>query len=416
MTVALERDTLGRNFLKLWFGQSVSLVGSEVTQLAMPLLAVLVLGASASEMGVLRAVQFAPVLVALPVGVLADRVLRRPLLIGADLGRGLLLAWIPLAALLGWLAMPQLYIIAVLSGALTVVFSVAYMAYLPGLVEPRRLLEANSRLEISRSAAHAGGPALAGLLIQAFSAPAALLVDAASFVVSAFSMWVIRRAEPLPRRTSGEQPRMWPDIKAGLRTVAQQPILRATTLASATWNFFSGGIGDALFVLFYARELQLSAAQIAALFTVSGVSGVVGALNTTRVTRRFGLGPSAIAAFAFTSAGTFAIPFIRGSPEQVLVILGGLMVVFGLGTSMVFVVLGSLRQAFSPPELIGRVGASTRFLLIAVVPVGALLGGALGDAIGLRGALLVAGLGVLATPVWLFLSPVRTLRSLDQAS
>jgi MFS family permease len=414
--VARARGTLDRDFLKLWVGQSVSLVGSEVTGLAMPLLAAIVLGASAGEMGVLRAVQFAPELVALPIGVLADRMHRRPLLIGADLGRGLLLASLPLAALLGVLAMPQLYVVAVLSGALTVLFSVAYMAYLPVLVETRRLLEANSRLEVSRSAAHAGGPALAGLLIQVFSAPAALLFDAASFVVSALSLLLIHKPEPPPRHVPGSRPRIWPEIKAGLHAIAEQPVLRATTLSGATWNFFSGGMGDALFVLFYSRELQLSAAQIAALFTVSGVSGVVGAVNATRITRRFGLGPSVIVAFTATSAGTLAIPFIHGSTEQVLGLLGGLMIVFGLGMSMVFVVMGSLRQAFSPPELIGRVGASTRFLLVVLVPVGALLGGALGDAIGLRGALVVAGVGVLATPVWLVLSPIRSLRSLDQAS
>jgi hypothetical protein len=160
-------------FLKFWVGQSVSLVGSEVSQLAIPLLAVLSLGASPGEMGVLRAVTFAPYLLSLPVGVLVDRIRRRPVLIGVDLLRALLLGSIPLAAVLGILAMPQLYVVAALSGALTLAFGVAYAAYLPGLVSSSSLMEANARLELSRSAAHAGGPGLAGALVQAFSASAA---------------------------------------------------------------------------------------------------------------------------------------------------------------------------------------------------------------------------------------------------
>src|SRR4030088_670449 len=190
-------------FIKFWGGQRVSLLGSEVSQLAMPLLAVLSLGASPGEMGVLRAVNFAPYLLSLPVGVLVDRTRRRPLLIGVDLLRALLLGSIPLAAVLGVLTMPQLYVVAGLSGALTLVFGVAYTAYLPGLVSSSRLMEANARLGFSRSAAHAGGPGLAGALVQAFSATAAILADAISFAVSAVCVWWIRMAVPAARRPHG---------------------------------------------------------------------------------------------------------------------------------------------------------------------------------------------------------------------
>src|SRR6267378_4008633 len=196
-------------FIKFWVGQSVSLVGSEVSQLAMPLVAVLALGASPGEMGVLRAVNFAPYLLSLPVGVLVDRTRRRPLMIGTDLLRALLLGSIPLAAALGVLAMPQLYVVAALSGALTPVFGVAYTAYLPGLVSSSRLMEANARLELSRSAAHAGGPGVA---------------DAISFAVSAVCVWWIRRPEPAPRPTHGRP--MWPDIVEGFQVVIHNPVLR----------------------------------------------------------------------------------------------------------------------------------------------------------------------------------------------
>jgi len=243
-------------FLKFWVAQSVSLIGSEVSQLAMPLVAVLALGASPGEMGVLRAVNFAPYLLSLPVGVLVDRTRRRPLMIGTDLLRALLLASIPLAAALGVLAMPQLYVVAVLSGALTLVFGVAYTAYLRGLVSSTRLMEANARLELSRSAAHAGGPGLAGALVQAFSAPAAILADAISFAVSASCLWWIRAPEPAPQPSHGRP--LWPDIVEGLRVVVRNPILRATTLASMTWNLFSGGMLDAIYLLYLSRDLQLA--------------------------------------------------------------------------------------------------------------------------------------------------------------
>jgi hypothetical protein len=281
------------DFLKFWVGQSVSLVGSEVSQLAMPLLAVLSLGASPGEMGVLRAVTFAPYLLSLPVGVLVDRIRRRPVLIGVDLLRrrpvligvdllgALLLGSIPLAAVLGVLAMPQLYVVAALSGALTLVFGVAYAAYLPGLVSSSSLMEANARLELSRSAAHAGGPGLAGALVQAFSASAAILADAISFAVSAVGLWWIRMPEPAPRPTHGQP--MWPDIVEGLRVVIRNPVLRATTLGSMTWNLFSGGVLDAIYVLYLSRELQLAPGQVATRFVTSGLAGVGGALVWPRV-------------------------------------------------------------------------------------------------------------------------------------
>jgi len=408
---SLSADEVGREFAKLWAGQSVSLIGSEVSLLAMPLLAVLVLGASPGEMGVLRAVQFTPELLALPVGVLFDRVRRRPLLIGVDLLRALLLASIPVAALLGVLAMTQLYVVAVLIGALTVVFGVAYMAYLPVLVPTARLMDANSRLEVSRSAAHAAGPGLAGLIVQALSASAAILFDAVSFVLSAVCLWWIRQPEPEPMPKSAGH-RWWSEIKEGLREVVQQPILRATTLSSMVWNFFSGGLLDAIYVLYLSRELHMSAGQIATVFTMSGVAGVAGALVWTRIARRVGLGRSIIAGQVLACLGTLAVPFVDGSPEQATLILIGVILIIGFAMPMSFVGLGSLRQAYSPPHLIGRISASIRFLLIGVVPAGALLGGALGDAIGPRNALLVAGIGVLFTPLALVLSPVRSMRTL----
>src|SRR5205823_7276324 len=296
-----------------------------------------------------------------------------------------------------------------LSGALTLVFGVAFTDYLPGLVSSSRLMEANARLELSRSAAHALGPGLAGALVQAFSAAAAILADAISFAVSAVCVWWIRMPEPAPRPTHGRP--MWPDIVEGFQVVIHDPILRATTLASMTWNLFSGGLLNAIYVLYLSRDLQLTPAQIASLFVVVGILGVVGALVWPRLVLVLGIGPSMILAAMLAVLGTLCIPLVQGPPEQVVLLLSGVLLVIGFAQPMMFIGGGTLRQAFSPPELIGRVSASITFVLISVVPVGALLGGALGEAIGSRGALLVAGVGILLTPLWLLFSPVRSLRT-----
>src|SRR5438067_3750518 len=212
------------------------------------------------------------------------------------------------------LALRHLYVVAALSVALTLVFGVAYAAYLPGLVSSSRLMQANARLELSRSAAHAAGPGLAGALVQAFSAPAAILADAISFAVSAVCVWWIRMPEPASRPTHGRP--MWPDIVEGFQVAIHDPILRATTLASMTWNLFSGGLLDAIYVLYLSRDLQLAPAQVATLFVTSGLAGVVGALVWPRfVAARLGIGPSLILADTLSVLGTLCVPLVQGSPE-----------------------------------------------------------------------------------------------------
>jgi predicted MFS family arabinose efflux permease len=197
-----------------------------------------------------------------------------------------------------------------------------------------------------------------------------------------------------------------------MRVVISDPILRATTLASMTWNLFSGGLLDSIYVLYLSRELQLAPSQVATLFVASGLAGVIGALVWPRlVAPRLGIGPSLILADTLSVLGTLCVPLVQGSPEQVVLLLSCVSLTIGFAMPMVFVGGGTLRQAHSPPELIGRVNASITFVLIGVVPFGALLGGALGETIGPRGALLVAGVGILLTPAWLLFSPVRSLRT-----
>ena len=390
-----------RDFVRLWAGQTVSLFGSEVTQLALPLVAAVVLGASPAEMGLLRAVQFVPELLALPVGLLVDCVGHRRLLMLADVGRALALGTIPLAALAGTLRLPQLYLVALLSGALTVVFGVAYQAYLPSLLEPPARLQGNSRLALSRSAAVAAGPALAGVLVQAFSAPLAIVADAVSFLASAGSLLLIRAPD---RRAPAGRPM---DLLAGLRFVLHDPLLRTVALASALWNFFSGGVWDALYVVYLSRELQLSAVEIGGLFTTVGLAGVASALLSRRVLNRVGIGPAYVGAGVLAS---LAMLVIAASSSVLMLGLAAACV----GSSFpVFLVAGAtIQQECTPEPLRGRVAAGLRSVVVGVVPLGALLGGALGEALSPRAGLVVAALGLLLVPLSVFASPLRSLHAL----
>jgi predicted MFS family arabinose efflux permease len=390
-----------RDFVKLWAGQTVSLFGSEVTSLALPLVAAAVLGAGPAEMGLLRAAQFVPELLALPVGLLVDRVHHRRLLMLADLGRALLLGSIPLAALRGSLQLPQLYVIALLSGALTVVFGVAYQAYLPSLLEPPDRLQGNSRLALSRSTAIAAGPALAGALVQAFSAPLAILADAASFVVSAASLLLIRA--PDRRAVAGRHA----DLLGGLRFVLRDPLLRTVALASAIWNFFSGGVWDALYVVHLSRGLQLSAVEIGGLFTTVGLAGVASALLSSRVLHGLGIGPAYVGAGVLASV---AMLVIASSSSVLLIGLAAACV--GSSFPVFLVASATIQQECTPEPLRGRVAAGLRSVVVGVVPLGALLGGALGEALSPRAGLVLAALGLLLVPLSVFASPVRRLHTL----
>ena len=285
-----------RDFRRLWAGETVSLFGSEVTELALPLVAVLVLDAEAAQMGLLAAARFAPfLLVTLPAGAWVDRRRRRPVLIGSNLGRALLVGLVPLLAGLGLLRMGHLYAVAFAVGAFTVVFDVAYQSYLPSLVEREQLVEGNSKLQASASVARVGGPGLGGLLVQLVGAPRALLLDAGSYVVSAASLLAIRNREPAPVADRDGQPRarLRQEIGEGLAVTYRNPVLRSMAGLAATYNLFSQVI-EALLVLYATRELGLSAGVIGLVISAGSIGALAGAALTGRLQRRLGVGPSLI--------------------------------------------------------------------------------------------------------------------------
>lgn len=403
---------LGRDpdFLKLWGGQAVSQLGSQITVLALPLLAVLALGATPVQMGVLVAAETAPFLLAgLLAGVWVDRLRRRPILIAADLGRAALLLGLPLLAWSGQLRIEHLYAVGFLVGLLTVFFEVAVQAYLPSLVSREQLVDANGKLQTTRSAAQIAGPGLAGVLVQLWTAPVALVLDAASFLVSALGLWRIRAVEPEPEPVAATAS-VWQEAREGLRVVVASPLLRAFAGKAATGNLGFQLIMT-VFVLYGTRGLGLNAAHIGLIFAAGSMGNLLGALLAERTAARIGAGPAIVGGSGLAAVGLLLLPLAQGPKELVVPLLALGLFVDGLGSIVADVHMLSIQQAITPDRLQGRVNATTRFLTWGILPVGGLLGGTLGGTIGLRPTLAVGTLIYLLSMLWLLRSPVWSLRT-----
>ncbi|MEZ4870494.1 MAG: MFS transporter [Caldilineaceae bacterium] len=399
-----------RAFVNLWSAQTISAIGSKVTFLALPLTAVLVLAATPAQMGYLTAVGSLPgLLFSLLAGLWVDRQRRRRLLVLADLGRGLLLLSIPLAVWFGALQITLLYAILFLIGTLDLLFGAAYHAYLPSLVARPQLVDANSKLEISRSAAEITGPTLGGWLIQLFSAPFALLADATSFFLSALCLAAIRQPEAESTPADKDEP-LLRQVGAGLRLLRQDRTLRAITVTTATATFFNAAL-EAVYLLYMTRQLGLSAGVIGIIFGAGSVGFLVGSLLPNRLAGRFGLGPMLIAGLALFSLSDFVLPLATGPQALVVALLIGAQICFGLGLTLYNVGQVSLRQSVTPDHLLGRMNATLNFAVAGLLPLGALLGGWAGEWLGLRPTLLLAASGELLAILWLLFSPVRSLRS-----
>ena len=397
------------DFLRLWIGQTASFIGSEVSLLAIPLTAVLTLDASAWEMGLLAAAGAAPaLLVGLVVGALVDRVRRRPVLIAADLGRAALLASVPAVYAAGWLSVPYLCVVAFLAGLLSTFFDVAHASLLPSLVRCDQLVDGNSKLEVSRSGAMIIGPGLGGLLIQTVTAPLAILVDAASFLLSAVALARIRASERLPQ-ANGQRRALLFEVREGLGVVVGNPLLRSMAASLCIFNLFAGLFG-AVYLLFVTRELDLSPAAIGLVFTLGSLGFPVGAVAAGWVSRRIGIGPAIVWGAGVSDAAFLLAPLAAGPIAVVVGILVLSRVAATLAGPVTAINQLSLRQAITPDRLQGRVNGTMRVFALGLSPLGALLGGALGDAIGLRSALLVGAVGLQIGFLILYFSPVRAFK------
>jgi MFS family permease len=397
--------------MKLWTGQTISQLGTQVSLLAIPLTAVVTLKASAFEVGVLTAVEFAPfLLVGLPAGVWVDRLRRRPILIAADIGRAAALGSIAVAFALGTLSIWHLYVASLVSGCLTVFFDVSYQSYLPSLVERAHLIEGNSKMEISRSGAQLAGPGVAGLLIGLVKPPPAITVDALSYVASVLFLVAIRRPEP-PPHPAADRPGMRSEIKEGLGYVLHHPYLRPIAMCTGTSNLF-GTMSVAILVLFEVRSLGLSPAAIGVIAGLGNVGFLVGAMLARRISGRLGVGATILASAVVFSGGGFLLPLVpRSSPVPLLV---ASMALLAAGSAVYNITQVSLRQTITPERMLGRMNATMRFLVWGTMPIGSLIGGALAGWIGLRPTLWVAAAGGSLAVVPVFLSRVRGVETMPE--
>jgi MFS family permease len=400
------------NFRKFWLGQTISLFGDQITYIALPLTAVLVLDADAAQMGYLGAAALLPHLFfALPAGVWLERVARRrQVMILADIGRAGLLASVPLTYEFDSLTFTQLYVVAFASGTLAVLFDISYSTLYVAVVARERYIEANSFLHGSRSFSYIAGPSAGGVLVQLLSAPAALLADAFSFVGSALFLGGLKAPEPpLEPRTT----RVRDEVREGLAFLFRNSILRPALLGTATLNFFNYAFW-ALFLLYATDELGIKAGTLGLVLGVGAFGGLTGAIVAGRVGRRIGLGPAFIVGMILFPLPLLLVPAAEGSELRVLAMLFLAEFLSGLGVMILDINASAFMTALTPDRLRSRTTGATNFVNWGIRPLGSLFGGALGSAIGLRPALWLSSAAALAGVLWLLPSPIPGLRELPE--
>ena len=432
-TPEASRPSLNRNpqFLRLWAAETISHFGSSITGIALPFVAITLLNAGPLEVAILNLADFLPfLLIGLLAGALVDRLPRRAVLIGGDLGRAALILTIPLAYLAGLLTLTQLIVVGLSVGVLTVFFDVAYQAYLPSLIGRKDLVEGNSKMEFSRSAAGLLGPGLGGLLVDVLRAPVAMLVDAASFLISALFLASIKdRPEPdtadrdvisqsHPADGASQPPgrsAMRREIAEGLRFVFGHPVLRTIGSATATSNLFSS-IGGAAFMLFAINELKMSPALIGAAFSLGSVGGLVASLIAGPLSRRFGVGRVIVATVALGGPFEFAVGLGSAGADAInLLLIAAAGFAMGGSGTIYNINQVSLRQAITPEAMSGRMNATMRWFVWGTMPIGSIIGGIIGETFGVRAAILIGGAGASLAFIPLLLGPVWRIKEMPTA-
>lgn len=401
-----------RDFVNFWMGETVSLFGTQVTALALPLTAVLTLRVTASQLGLLRFSQLAPFLVLpLPFGLWADRRRRIPLMVWANGARAALIGVVPLLALIHQLELGLLYALVFAVGICTVLFDVCWMSVLPTLVTDRDLLvEANGKVGASYSAAEVAGPGLGGALVAAISAPFALVIDACSYGLALVSLLSIRAHEDVAAAADPKRA-LATELVAGLRFVGGNPYLRVIAIVGGAFNFFFIFI-EAMFVLYAVRTLSFSPAIVGVVLSASAVGGLAGSVSASRLTRRYPLGAVYTSAVVIGFSSLLLIPAAAG-PKWVVAIMfvaGFFLTTAGIGVANVISV--TLRQSVTPDRMMGRMTAAMRMLMYGLGALGALASGFVAGSLGLRAALLLAALGLSLSTLPLLLSPLPRLRAL----
>ncbi|MEV7044894.1 MFS transporter [Amycolatopsis sp. NPDC051061] len=396
------------DFRRLWAGDTASQFGTSIGYTAIPLLAAVTLAATPFEMGLLTAAETLAFLVlGLPAGVWVDRLRRRRVMLTADFARFALLLTVPLAWWAGVLTLVQLLLVVLFTGVATVFFDIAYQSYLPSLVGRERLLEGNAKLQAVQSVAQIAGPSGAGVLVQLVSAASTVLLTGFGYLTSALCLLRIRAVEPEPEPAG--QSRLLPRIAEGLRFVFSDKPLRAIVACTSTANLFNAAL-NAVLVLFLTRTIGLQPVAVGALLSTGGAGGILGALCSGALTRRLGQSRAIWLVPLVTMPASLLVP--PAAPGWRVWLAGCGLVVSGFGLIVYNVAQVSYRQAICPDRLLGRMNASVRFVVWGTIPLGGLLGGGLGEWLGLRGAVWVAVAGETAAMLWVLFSPLRHMRDL----
>ena len=403
------------NFLKLWATESMSVLGSTITTVALPLTAILTLNASAGEMGILKALGSTPVLLfGLLIGVWIDRARRQPLMIATQFGQGILLATIPVAAVLGVLRIELLYLESFFSGILLTIYILASQSFLSSIVNPEELIQANSKLSAGRSVAKIAGPGLAGVLVKILTAPITVAFDAFSCLIAGVCLLFLRSSESVEvgkRKHRG----MWREIREGLRTIFLHPILRSVTVAPAIGSF-GGAIHSTVYLLYLTRELLINPAWLGIILGCEGVAALIGATLAAPAARRYSPGLLLTSTPLLQGIGLGLVPFAGKLGVWVIPILI-VAKAFSSGAVTAYNITQlSLRQAVTPDKLLGRVNAGWRMLVGGVIPFGAIIGGALGETIGLQLTLAVGAFVTFVYFVFHLCSPLRHVTDVGKMS
>ncbi|HEX3648641.1 MAG TPA: MFS transporter [Pseudonocardiaceae bacterium] len=399
------------DFRRLWLGDTGSQFGEMITNTAAPLLAALVLAATPFQMGLLNAADTAAfLLIGLPAGAWVDRMRRRPLMLGVNVGRAVLLASVPIAWWLGVLTLTQLILVGLFVGGLSVFFDVAYQSYLPSLIGREQLVDGNSKLQASASIAQVSGPALGGGLTQLVGGASAIGVNALTYVWSVLCLLRIRTVEPPVERAPDRNLRR--EIAEGLKFVFGNRSLVAIVSCTGTSNLSSGIVG-AVGVLVLTRQFHAAAGIVGLLLTGGGVGGVLGALCAGRIATRIGQARTIWLSLALTQP--FGVLIALAGPGWLLTLYGIGWLAYGFGSVVYNVAQVSFRQSICPDRLLGRMNASVRFLVWGTIPLGSLLGGVLGGAIGIHNTLWVGVGGLVLSPLCVVLSPLRRMRDIPRA-
>lgn len=398
------------DFLKLWTAKTISDFGSLVSGTALAFTAIIWLKATPTQLGLLSVANLLPKFLAgLAAGVWVDRLRRRPIMIAADLGRALLLGTIPAAALLHALRIEQLYAVIFLTGLLTLLFDIADRSYLPTLIPRDDLVEGNSKLTASSSAAEFGAFSIAGWLVQWLTGPIAVLVDSMSFLFSALFLGLIAAPEPVPAPRAQRQS-MSRELAEGLRAVQADPVLRFMAASTLLLGFSSGAIG-AVIVAFMVRDLGFKPGVLGMIFAVGGVTSLGGALAAAPLARRLGIGPTLVVGLLFSGLGVLLVPLAHGATLLAGALLIANQVITDPAHTVYDINQTSLRQSITPDRLLGRVNASLEFVGMGATLAGALAGGFLGERIGLRSTLFAGIAGTFLAALCLRFSPVYVVRA-----